>query len=122
MSTNFGPLVLTNLGPPSGDGCRSGPRPGTTNRRLAERSALRLVPFALCGSAPEPIGIGASRDDVRTVCETIYQGLAQPWVRDNLGPLRERQVRGHDHRGLLGSVSDHLEHQLASCLGERHIA
>ena len=78
--------------------------------------------LALCGRAAEPVGVCAGGDDVRTVRQPVDQRLAQPRVRDHLRPFGEWQVGGDDHRRLLGPVGDHLEHQLARRLGQRHVA
>ena len=46
--------------------------------------------------------LGAGLEDVRPVGQTVDQRLAEPGVGEDLSPLGERQVAGHDHRRALG--------------------
>ena len=58
---------------------------------------------------------------MRLVGEPIDERFAKPRIGDHLRPLGERQVGGDDDRGFLCPVGDHLEHQFARGLGQRHI-
>jgi hypothetical protein len=58
---------------------------------------------------------------VRLVGEPIDERFAQSSIGDHLRPLGERQVGGDDDRRSLRPVGDHLEHQFARGLGQRHI-
>src|SRR3712207_9470313 len=64
-------------------------------------------------------GVGAGLEDVGAVGDAVEQGFAEPGVRDDLGPLGERQVGGQDDGGFFGALRDHLEQELGADLGER---
>jgi hypothetical protein len=49
--------------------------------------------FEAVAEAP---GLGAGIDDVRAVGETVNDGLREPGVGEDLGPLAEREVGGDD--------------------------
>src|SRR2546428_4269730 len=70
------------------------------------RSAL-LLP--LLERPAKSIGLTPGLDDVSSIPHLIQQGLAELTVRDDLRPLRKRQVGGHDHHGLLHPLRHHLE-------------
>ena len=59
---------------------------------------------------------------MRLIGKSIEHGLAEPCLGEDLRPLREGQVGGHDDSGLFGSLGDHLEEQLGSDFGKRNIA
>src|SRR3954451_7867540 len=78
---------------------------------------------ATAGEGPsEAERLGAGLDDVRPVGEPVDQRLTETWVRKDLPPFGERQVGGDDDRGPLRAIGDHLEQELGTKLGERHIA
>jgi hypothetical protein len=54
--------------------------------------------------------------------EPIAHYLAEPSVGEDLRPLREGQVGGHDDGGLLGPLGDNLEERFGSDFGKRDIA
>ena len=68
------------------------------------------------GSTPE------AESAKRLVGEAIEHGLAEPCVREDLGPLEEGQVGGDDDSGLLGSLGDDLEERLSCHFGQRNVA
>ena len=73
----------------------------------------------------EAVRLRTGLDDVRLIGKSIKHGLAEPGVGEDLGPLREGQVGGHDDGGLLGPLGplgDHLEEQFGSDFGKRDIA
>jgi hypothetical protein len=59
---------------------------------------------------------------VGAVGDPVEQRLAEAGVRDDLGPLGEREVGGQDHGGFLSALGDHLEQELGADLGERDVA
>ena len=77
----------------------------------AERSvALRGSLFGfLPQCSAEAIRLRAGLDDVCLIGKPVKHGLAEPGVGEDLGPLGEGQVGGHDDGGLFRPLGDDLE-------------
>ncbi len=54
--------------------------------------------------------------------EPVEGGPGEPLGAQNLGPVLEGQVRGHDQTGALVSGRDDVEEQLGADLGGGHVA
>ena len=70
--------------------------------------------------SPEAIRFRSCLQNVSTVRDPIQQGLAEPRIRNHLGPLGEGQVRCHNHGGPLGAFGDHLKQKLRPDFRQRH--
>ena len=59
-----------------------------------------------------------------TTCsgQAVEESRGHLGVTEHTGPFAERQVRRHDHRGLLVETADQVEQQLAAGLGNRQVA
>src|SRR5918999_5300198 len=63
--------------------------------------------LGLAGEAvAEAPGLGAGVDDVGAVGEAVDDGLRESGVGEDLGPLAERQVGGHDQAAALVAFTD----------------
>ena len=70
----------------------------------------------------EAPGLGAGVDDVGAVGEAVDDGLGQPGVGEDLGPLAERQVGGDDQRAAFVALGEDLEDELGGAVGQREVA
>ncbi len=52
----------------------------------------------------------------------IKQSFTQPRVGNDLRPLREPQVRGQHHCGLLGALGDNLKQELGADLCQGYVS
>ena len=89
-------------GPPDNDPNKPGPKPAEPLSSDVRLRSLRV-------------------DDVRLVGDPVNDRLREARVGEHLGPIAERQVRGHDQRSALVSLADHLEHQLRGAVREGQI-
>src|SRR3954471_20097488 len=79
-------------------------------RRSAIATASSGAGGLLGGEAvAEAPGVGAGVDDVCAVGEAVDDGLGQPRVGEDLGPLAERQVRRDDQRAAFVTLGEDLE-------------
>jgi hypothetical protein len=69
----------------------------------------------------EAPGLGAGVDDVRAVGEPVDDGLREPGVGEDLGPLAERQVGCADERSPFVAFGEDLEDQLGGAVGQREV-
>lgn len=79
-----------------------------------------LPPFFLQRSS-KPIRFVPGLDDVRLIGQPVEHRFAQARIRKHRRPLRERQVRRHDHRRSFRSSGDNLEHHFRGSFRHRHI-
>ena len=56
------------------------------------------------------------------VGEAVEESSGQPFRAEDLGPLDEGQVGGHQDRSTLVTLAEHLKEQLSPGLGQRHEA
>ena len=70
----------------------------------------------------EAPGFVAGVDDVGAVGEPIDDGLGEPGVGEDLRPLAEGEVGGHDQRGAFVAFGEDLEDELGGAVGEGEVA
>ena len=64
----------------------------------------------------------AGLNDVAVVGEAVKQRRGHFGIAKDARPFAKREVRRHDHRGLLVEPTDQVEQQLSARLGERQVA
>ena len=74
------------------------------------------------GAVLEAPALVAGLDDVAMMGQPVEQRRRHLGVAEHARPFAERQVRRHDHRGLLVEPTDQVEQQLPASLGERQVA
>src|SRR3954453_21673951 len=92
-------------------------------RRWLARGSSAGCPGALVAEAVvEAPGLSAGVDDVRAVGEAVNDGLGEPGVGEDLGPLAEGRVGGDDKRSAFVALGEDLEDELGGAVGQREIA
>jgi hypothetical protein len=98
---------------------------GHERRRSRERRGLWflwILRFTVLQSSAETLGFGAGFDDMSAIGDAIDERLAQPGVRNHLGPFGEGQVGGQDDGGFFGPFGHDLEQEFSAHFSQWHIA
>ena len=70
----------------------------------------------------EAVAFALGLQDVATVGEAVQRRSREPFAAQHLGPVLERQVRGHDQAVALVGRGDHVEQQFRPGLAGRNVA
>ncbi|MNW08070.1 hypothetical protein D3C71_2047830 [compost metagenome] len=69
----------------------------------------------------EAVGLVAGLDDVAVMGQAIQQRSGHLGIAEHRGPLRERQVGGDHHAGVLVQLGQQVEQQGATGLAEGQV-
>ena len=86
------------------------------------KTGLLAVPAAPPLGVLQAVAFALRLQDVAAVGQPIEGGPGQPLAAQHLGPVLERQVRGHDQAVPLVGRGDHVEQQFRPGLAGRHVA
>ena len=70
----------------------------------------------------EAPGLGAGVDDVGLVGEAVDDGLGEPGVGEDLGPVAEGEVGRDDKAAAFVAFGEDLEDEFGGAVGQREVA
>ena len=88
---------------------------------MAGLPQLVLFPFSPFHRSFEPERFGTGLDDVGAVGDSIQQRFTQSRIGKHGCPFRERQVGCDDQSRPFRPIRDHLEQELGTNVGKRHV-